>query len=156
MNSPICTACNDSHKMIVLDHYEQECTQMCTGCPLPCQKCRAGGNGPYCTNTPCDCGCHSQNYQYKKYYEMKIKSQLSSKERTSNDDKISIVQFVNDLGGCKFTDLYGLQCLSDAWNDYVYELVQQLVRDKKIKEIRYTLYNSVRIFLLPVEAKLCK
>lgn len=40
---------------------------MCTRCPTPCQKCRAGGNGPYCENTPCVCVCHTQHWQYREY-----------------------------------------------------------------------------------------
>lgn len=50
---PVCSLCDDTHLM-QLDGREV----MCTFCPTPCQKCRAGGNGPYCTTTPCDCECH--------------------------------------------------------------------------------------------------
>jgi hypothetical protein len=34
---------------------------MCTRCPVPCQQCRAGGNGPFCERTPCYCECHDPN-----------------------------------------------------------------------------------------------
>ncbi len=51
---PVCDTCNDTHMM---SFHEDEYV-MCTRCPVPCQKCRQGGNGPYCTHTPCDCACH--------------------------------------------------------------------------------------------------
>ncbi|CAB4126916.1 hypothetical protein UFOVP75_44 [uncultured Caudovirales phage] len=50
---PVCSHCNDTHKMELHD-----ATVMCTRCPIPCRKCQVGGNGPYCTTTPCGCECH--------------------------------------------------------------------------------------------------
>jgi hypothetical protein len=48
---PVCTTCNDTHVMPATGY-------ACTHCPVPCQSCRADGNGPYCTTTPCTCACH--------------------------------------------------------------------------------------------------
>ena len=53
MSSPVCTTCNDTHMMMA-----QGRPQLCTHCPVPCQKCRKGGNGAYCEHTPCNCSCH--------------------------------------------------------------------------------------------------
>lgn len=50
---PVCSRCKDTH-FVEADVGRQ----MCTRCPVPCQKCRAGGNGPYCETTPCSCECH--------------------------------------------------------------------------------------------------
>ncbi len=58
---PICKTCNDTHSMW---YSKLERNVMCTFCPVPCQKCRSGGNGPFCTNTPCDCACHERHHQY--------------------------------------------------------------------------------------------
>jgi chromosome segregation ATPase len=49
----VCSTCNDTHLMSLGDD-----EVMCTRCPRPCQKCRAGGNGAYCSTTPCACDCH--------------------------------------------------------------------------------------------------
>lgn len=54
---PVCDVCNDSHMMTLEDQGDV----MCTRCPVPCQKCRVGGRGPYCENTPCGCNCHYYN-----------------------------------------------------------------------------------------------
>lgn len=51
----LCTTCNDTHLMY-LSRLERDVP--CTFCPVPCQNCRQGGNGPYCQTTPCGCGCH--------------------------------------------------------------------------------------------------
>lgn len=51
---PVCSACNDTHMM----QFGEREPVMCTYCPRPCQSCRAGGNGPYCLRTPCECHCH--------------------------------------------------------------------------------------------------
>lgn len=51
----VCVACNDTHRVEVEDHG----TQMCTRCPIPCTRCRAGGNGAFCASTPCSCACHT-------------------------------------------------------------------------------------------------
>lgn len=50
---PVCSVCGDTHQMQLGDR-----EVMCTHCPVPCAFCRAGGNGPYCTTTPCRCHCH--------------------------------------------------------------------------------------------------
>ena len=52
-SAPVCKTCNDTHTMML-----DERQVMCTRCPTPCQKCRQGGMGPYCENTPCSCECH--------------------------------------------------------------------------------------------------
>lgn len=53
-----CDVCNDTRQM-VLHTEDEEDYVMCTHCPTPCQKCRAGGNGPFCEKTPCRCTCHT-------------------------------------------------------------------------------------------------
>lgn len=52
---PVCRRCNDSHW--VFDSHAQHLV-MCTACPVPCDKCRQNGTGPYCATTPCSCDCH--------------------------------------------------------------------------------------------------
>jgi hypothetical protein len=52
---PVCKTCNDTHRMSLDGRWV-----MCTRCPLPCQRCRFGGNGPYCETTPCACDCHAK------------------------------------------------------------------------------------------------
>jgi hypothetical protein len=46
----VCSTCNDTHRM----PFGGE-EVMCTRCPVPCQKCRAGA---FCEATPCGCACH--------------------------------------------------------------------------------------------------
>ncbi len=50
---PVCTTCNDTHTMTLGDR-----SVMCTRCPVPCSRCRAGGTGAFCAATPCACSCH--------------------------------------------------------------------------------------------------
>jgi len=57
MTDPVCKKCNDIH--IILSESEGR-HYMCTACPVPCQKCRQDGYGPYCEHTPCDCECHKK------------------------------------------------------------------------------------------------
>ncbi len=56
----VCETCRDTHVMTL--HREGDPSKdrevMCTRCPVPCQRCRAGGNGPYCAKTRCACACH--------------------------------------------------------------------------------------------------
>lgn len=53
----VCKVCKDTHKMV----FETDGRSvMCTNCPVPCNKCRANGNGPYCEQTPCSCECHKK------------------------------------------------------------------------------------------------
>jgi hypothetical protein len=47
----VCSVCNDTHRM-------PSTGWLCTHCPVPCQKCRIGGTGPFCATTPCGCDCH--------------------------------------------------------------------------------------------------
>lgn len=53
-----CSTCGDKHEMVLRRDVQEARFVMCTRCPVPCQKCRAGGNGPFCENTPCVCLCH--------------------------------------------------------------------------------------------------
>lgn len=53
MTAPVCDRCNDTHMMDL-----NGLVVMCTWCPVPCQECRIGGNGPFCETTPCRCKCH--------------------------------------------------------------------------------------------------
>lgn len=69
---PICDTCNDTHIMPLHNDYDEERQVMCTRCPTPCQKCRAGGNGPFCGETPCSCDCHRENWQYKEHAARKF------------------------------------------------------------------------------------
>lgn len=55
MTKPVCETCNDTHRMLMTS-IEREV--MCTACPVPCGKCREGGRGAYCEQTPCACDCH--------------------------------------------------------------------------------------------------
>jgi hypothetical protein len=55
VKNPICSTCDDTHWMAVGGG-----TALCTRCPTPCQRCRAGGNGPNCEVTPCPCICHDK------------------------------------------------------------------------------------------------
>ncbi len=56
--APICSACNDTHRMKSRPEWA------CTSCPSPCQKCRQGGTGAFCEKTPCACACHANQHQY--------------------------------------------------------------------------------------------
>lgn len=55
---PVCDRCNDTHWVTWRRDGEVERRVMCQFCPLPCQQCRACGNGPFCEKTPCPCECH--------------------------------------------------------------------------------------------------
>lgn len=56
---PVCTACGDTHLMTITTPSGDTREVMCTRCPRPCSDCSTGpGYGPYCRETPCDCGCH--------------------------------------------------------------------------------------------------
>lgn len=64
MTAPVCDVCKDTHEVTTRrDGYEDRVI-MCTSCPTPCDNCRQGagipgqGLGPYCSTTPCPCGCH--------------------------------------------------------------------------------------------------
>lgn len=48
-----CQTCNDTHRMPLGDRQV-----LCTRCPRPCRDCARGGNGAYCSETPCSCQCH--------------------------------------------------------------------------------------------------
>ena len=50
----VCETCRDTHAMDL-----NGAVVMCTKCPTPCADCRSGGNGPYCSITPCPCNCHN-------------------------------------------------------------------------------------------------
>lgn len=54
---PVCKACNDTHQMPAWD--SRGAIWMCNRCPGPCQRCHAGGNGPFCETTPCACEYHA-------------------------------------------------------------------------------------------------
>lgn len=56
--TPVCTICNDTHSMVLHRDGDADRVVMCTRCPVPCQRCRADGNGPFCETTPCPCECH--------------------------------------------------------------------------------------------------
>lgn len=47
---PVCDRCNDTHTV-----KGEERTSLCTACPTPCDRCKAGA---YCATTPCSCSCH--------------------------------------------------------------------------------------------------
>src|SRR5690242_17955735 len=54
----VCSTCDDTHEMTLHRPNGDERKVMCTSCPVPCERCRAGGNGPYCTTPRCACDCH--------------------------------------------------------------------------------------------------
>lgn len=57
MSTPVCATCDDTHRMTLSRDGDADRVVMCTGCPVPCQRCH-GGNGPFCATTPCGCACH--------------------------------------------------------------------------------------------------
>jgi hypothetical protein len=61
-----CSTCDDTHVM----HLRGDAV-MCTRCPVPCQKCRAGGTGAFCERTPCACECHNERHP-DTHYEPRI------------------------------------------------------------------------------------
>lgn len=61
---PVCTTCRDKH---FVDRVEQ-CV-MCTSCPVPCNSCRKDGNGAFCSETPCGCLCHTNDWHYVAWRE---------------------------------------------------------------------------------------
>jgi hypothetical protein len=66
MKKPICSTCNDTHRMTLQRDGHEDQVVMCTFCPVPCQKCRENGNGPFCGTTPCACDCHANHPSYQK------------------------------------------------------------------------------------------
>lgn len=58
MTRPVCKTCNDTHRMTQAREGDNDRVVMCTSCPVPCQRCRAGGRGAFCEKTPCRCACH--------------------------------------------------------------------------------------------------
>jgi len=50
-----CDVCRDTHLMLLDGHKVP-----CTACPTPCEKCRKGGYGAFCAETPCSCECHEK------------------------------------------------------------------------------------------------
>jgi len=59
IKEPVCCVCNDTHLMHYrVNEYDPPRKVPCTSCPTPCQECRAGGVGAFCTETPCKCECH--------------------------------------------------------------------------------------------------
>jgi hypothetical protein len=65
--APVCGTCKDTHA-IPAPYGDSgpfgDGTRMCTDCPTPCDRCRAGGRGPYCASTPCACTCHVGSWRY--------------------------------------------------------------------------------------------
>lgn len=55
----ICDVCNDTHR-----NPGPTGSLLCVYCPVPCQRCRQGGRGPYCETTPCACACHHGSRHY--------------------------------------------------------------------------------------------
>lgn len=54
---PICSTCNDTHRMTLHKQNGDEQEVPCTSCPVPCEQCRQF-LGPFCAKTPCACSCH--------------------------------------------------------------------------------------------------
>lgn len=61
---PVCDVCKDTHQMVRTKDCGDQYEVMCASCPVPCQECRQGGNGPYCETTPCACACHARDWRY--------------------------------------------------------------------------------------------
>jgi hypothetical protein len=55
MSRFVCDVCSDTHVMDTVAGYSVPCT----ACPLPCDECRAGDIGAYCTEVACRCACHN-------------------------------------------------------------------------------------------------
>lgn len=55
----VCKFCEDTHVMTLWEPGSDERVVPCTRCPVPCQKCRAGGKGAYCARPRCRCACHA-------------------------------------------------------------------------------------------------
>lgn len=55
MSKYVCDRCKDTHLMYLDDR-----KVLCIFCPLPCPKCRQGGLGSFCEETPCSCECHKE------------------------------------------------------------------------------------------------
>lgn len=97
----ICKTCKDTHRVPAPEGktgpFGDE-TWMCTDCPIPCQECRAGRNGPYCERTPCKCDCHSSHYRYRD-----LPNQSKSEEDAECCWGKKCGDFINDkfqCGGC--------------------------------------------------------
>jgi hypothetical protein len=66
MTTPICSTCKDTHRMTLTRDGHEDQIVMCTHCPVPCQRCRENGTGPFCGTTPCTCDCHASHPSYQK------------------------------------------------------------------------------------------
>ena len=53
---PVCSTCNDTHRMSFGERDDVSCTR----CPTPCERCRRPFGAPYCETTPCACSCHAK------------------------------------------------------------------------------------------------
>lgn len=51
---PICSRCNDTHRII----NSRGRGKFCSDCPIPCVECADGSAGAFCKETPCSCSCH--------------------------------------------------------------------------------------------------
>lgn len=52
----VCKTCGDSCQMF---HSGLERYVPCIFCPTPCDECRSGGTGAYCSEVRCRCSCHN-------------------------------------------------------------------------------------------------
>lgn len=124
---PVCSTCNDTHRMWL----GERGYVMCTRCPSPCQRCRAGGDGPYCETTPCACDCHGATAQPRP---------------TTNDSRPIVEQVIEDLRGraevgarkygVKLQAHNGRRPLQDAYEealDFAQYLKQEMVERAKLE-----------------------
>lgn len=81
---------------------------MCTHCPVPCSKCRAGGNAAYCEATPCSCECHSRDHAKADHAGLRNAAAVAKAEADSKgwarkfdaDDKLAAVKAMCEA--CRF------------------------------------------------------
>ena len=74
--SPVCETCNDTHLM----PYGGD-RVMCTRCPVPCQRCRAGGTGAFCGKTLCECQCHYDQRRVRELLDASADGQAAERAR---------------------------------------------------------------------------
>lgn len=105
----VCKTCNDTHRMTLSDGAEGGDSRkvICTRCPVPCQRCRVGGNGPYCESMPCACACHDETTRAEAVYTdhrveaARVCKNLKVPGTAANISRLAraITRFVNSVGG---------------------------------------------------------
>jgi hypothetical protein len=89
----VCSTCQDTHRM----HMEDVGDVMCTFCPVPCQRCRSGGNGPYCKTTPCDCACHTAAALVEPPMGGQTRPDVATSLRAKNAELVRVLKQVREV-----------------------------------------------------------